>query len=81
MRRTFANNFIVYALNPKSCNQGFTLIELLVVIIIIGILSAISLPAFLNQASKARQLESKTYLSTIIRTQQSYIIEKKQFAC
>jgi len=70
-----------YLRNQKKDDRGFTLIELLVVIIIIGILSAVALPAFLNQSNKARQSEGRIYLSSIVRAQQGYLSEKKRFAC
>ena len=64
----------------KGNKGGFTLIELLVVIIIIGILSAIALPSFLNQANKARASEAKTYVGSMNRGQQAYFLENGNFA-
>lgn len=67
-------------ISQKKKEGGFTLIELLVVIIIIGILSAIALPSFLNQANKAKQSEAKQYLASINKGQQAYYAENTDFA-
>ena len=66
-------------LADKRKDEGFTLIELLVVIIIIGILAAIALPSFLNQANRARESEAKTYIGTMNRGQQAYYLEETEF--
>ncbi|MBW4470854.1 MAG: type IV pilin-like G/H family protein [Stenomitos rutilans HA7619-LM2] len=59
--------------------EGFTLIELLVVIVIVGVLSAIALPSFLNQANKAKETESKQYIGSLNRAHQAYFLEQNTF--
>jgi type IV pilus assembly protein PilA len=45
-------------------DEGFTLIEVLAVMIIIGILAAIAIPAFLNQRDKANDSSAKEMAHT-----------------
>ncbi len=67
-------------LRRKQAEGGFTLIELLVVIIIIGILAAIALPSFLNQANRARETEASQAIGSLNRGQQAYYLEAVEFA-
>ncbi|EAW36733.1 type IV pilin-like G/H family protein [Lyngbya sp. PCC 8106] len=79
MKTEFKAKFLQHVAKRKK-EEGFTLIELLVVIIIIGILSAIALPSFLNQANKAKESEAKQYLSAINKGQQAIYTEKSKFS-
>ena len=48
-------------------------------VIFLGIIMAIALPSFLNQADKARQTEAKSYLGAMVRAQQAHILEHDSF--
>lgn len=72
---------------PENSKNSVPLILLIIggvgcgcfgLIVLLGIVSAIALPSFLNQASKAREAEARITISSILAAQQAYHLETDQ---
>jgi|GEM_PF-1344736 prepilin-type N-terminal cleavage/methylation domain len=59
--------------------KGFTLIELLVVIVIVGVLSAVAIPQFLNQVRRSRTAEAQAALTAVGRGSEVYRLDFSQY--
>jgi len=57
--------------------DGFTLVELLVVILIIGILSAIAIPAFMNQRKVAADASLQSDIRNMATSMHTYYVKNK----
>jgi type IV pilus assembly protein PilA len=55
--------------------KGFTLVELMIVIVIVGVLSAVALPNFLSQTSKAKGTEATSQASALIKESQARYLQ------
>lgn len=59
--------------------DGFSLIELLVVILVIGILAAIALPAFIGQRSKGQDADAKSNARNLVSHLESFYATEKTY--
>lgn len=65
--------------NDKQLERGFTLLELLVVILIIGLLTGIVGPRFLNQISRSEVAAARAQLDAFDKALQAFRIDMGRF--
>lgn len=59
--------------------DGFTLVEMMVVVAVVGILSAVAIPAFRSYVHRSRTAEAVQFLAEIRQRQESYRSEFGQY--
>jgi type IV pilus assembly protein PilE len=60
-------------------SSGFTLIELAIVVVIVGILYAISMPAYMGYTQRAHRSDGQSALLDIASREERYVAQKNSY--
>ena len=60
--------------------EGFTLLEVMTVVVIVGILAAVAIPAYLNNVTRSRRSDAFNALETVRAAQEMYRAENGGYA-
>jgi general secretion pathway protein G len=62
----------------RPAEQGFTLLELMIVMVVIGLLAAIAIPAYVSNIRNAREAVLKEDLHVMRQAIDSYTVDKQK---
>ena len=65
---------------PNLSSKGFSLVELMIVVVIIGILAAVTIPAYFNHILRTRQSDAYHNLLDIKAAQEMYYSLENEYA-
>ena len=64
----------------KKSVKGFSLIELMIAVGIIGIISSIAVPSYIEHVTKAKRADAKVELLRLAQIQESYFVQNLSYA-
>lgn len=65
--------------NLVKQNRGFTLLELLITVAVIGIISSIAYPSYVDNISRANRSEAQRELLRMASLQEQYFIDHREY--
>jgi prepilin-type N-terminal cleavage/methylation domain-containing protein len=72
---------LFFSMHKRLRQGGFTLIELMIVVTVIGILSALAIPAYRGYLQQSRMSEAKPYMLDIASKMRSYKVRNGVYCC
>ena len=74
-----SQNFQSNAVRVDYRQQGFTLIELMIVVVVIGILSAVAMPAYTDYVKRGKAAEATSTLADLRIKMEQYFQDHQQY--